>query len=680
MGLKRVMNIGLDAADPIHIQKLFAKGKMPNLKKLLDNGAAHTEYDMIGCLPSVTPPNWVSLATGAWPRTHGITCYNNHTLGLSLGLEEVNWDSGNVQAEFIWEAFTKVGKRSIMLNYCQAWPPRLDDDQYGVFIDGGGVCPFLKCNIDYQKIIYLEEGDFPVEFTPHVIKKDNKDCVVMGDQYEEMKKSSIDLDASDFVWTNTAMVKPSYIEGVDDPTMKATKNTDLADKIRSALKNPANWSFELPKGAKEATLFLAKGTIRRFVVLTASDGIHYDTLTIYKNKKTQQPLGSVTGLNKWSDWIYDIYVKNDEDRKIAYKIRSVDISEDGSKALFYMSHATDLSNVDFFHPQSLASELYDAVGPMIQFAKVFAGDPTYERLGYEMLFETYGVEQNKWQADATEWLFKKYPDWQLYYIHLHSIDNFQHWFMNKTLPGTSEDPAYYEDLIDRVYEENDQFIGRMMKYLDEDTTIFVTSDHGAIPHSPGDDYPGLGSITGISTEVMERLGYTKTYYDEKGKLQIDWEKTRAIASRSSYVYVNLKGRDPEGIVDPADYDQLVLDIISDLYNYRDPRTGKRVVAHCFTRDEMEYLGMGGPHCGDILYQELPTFCCEHANCFSTVKHEGWSLHNLCIMGGAGIKKGVIFERPVRITDIVPTICHLVGVPMPANVEGGIIYQALEEKI
>ncbi|MBO5429439.1 MAG: alkaline phosphatase family protein, partial [Peptococcaceae bacterium] len=90
--LKRAMMIGLDAADPVQVRRLMDEGKMPNLKKLLDEGTANSNLAMIGCLPSVTPPNWCSIATGAWPRTHGITCYNNNTLGQSLKLETTNWD------------------------------------------------------------------------------------------------------------------------------------------------------------------------------------------------------------------------------------------------------------------------------------------------------------------------------------------------------------------------------------------------------------------------------------------------------------------------------------------------------------------------------------------------------------------------------------------------------------
>ena len=51
-----------------------------------------------------------------------------------------------------------------------------------------------------------------------------------------------------------------------------------------------------------------------------------------------------------------------------------------------------------------------------------------------------------------------------------------------------------------------------------------------------------------------------------------------------------------------------------------------------------------------------------------------------MMVGAGLKKGVTLKRPIRNVDIVPTICHVVGNGMPENVEGGVIYQALENEV
>ena len=76
-----------------------------------------------------------------------------------------------------------------MLNYCEAWPPRFDDEN-GIYIDGSGVIPFMRCNLDYQKILILRDGDFETIEKPHMIKQSNSDCVIEGDQFEKMLKES----------------------------------------------------------------------------------------------------------------------------------------------------------------------------------------------------------------------------------------------------------------------------------------------------------------------------------------------------------------------------------------------------------------------------------------------------------------------------------------------------------
>ena len=91
----------------------------------------------------MTPPNWATLACGCYPRTHGITCFLNHTLGKPLGITKMNWDSRRIEAELIWEAFEAEGKRCIMLNYCESWPNRVPGSK-NVFVDGTGVVPFLR--------------------------------------------------------------------------------------------------------------------------------------------------------------------------------------------------------------------------------------------------------------------------------------------------------------------------------------------------------------------------------------------------------------------------------------------------------------------------------------------------------------------------------------------------------
>ena len=78
-------------------------------------------------------------------------------------------------------------------------------------------------------------------------------------------------------------------------------------------------------------------------------------------------------------------------------------------------------------------------------------------------------------------------------------------------------------------------------------------------------------------KIME-LG-TKTK-DENGQdlPEIDWSKTTAVCSVYCHIFINLKGREPEGIVDPADQFELEEKIMTDLYSLRDEKTGHRVIA------------------------------------------------------------------------------------------------------
>lgn len=679
MSLKRAMLLGLDGADPMVIKRMISEGRLPNMKKVMEQGAHTENLDMLGVFPTVTPPNWTTLATGNYPRTHGITCFTNMTLPR-LGISEMNWDSRRIESELIWEAFEDEGKRCIMLNYCQAWPNRVKGSK-NVFIDGTGMVPFLRSSAEFQKYVYLDETIEEIKEIPHNVRQSSGDCVVYGDQAEKMNKVAGDdlesqaagyhFQSGEFNEETPMLESPSYV--MMEESVEEAANGDVIDRLYSPLKEAKNWGFAVPENAREGVYILNNGLLRRPVLVVANESGVYDTIRMYKNKRTETPLAEAK-VGQWSDWIYDIFEDDDDVKHIAYKIRVVEIAEDGSKASFYVSHAMNLDNHSYFYPKELGKELFEALGPMMYFGTFYR----HTDIGDQVVVETWD-QNHQWQAEAAKYLFNKYEDWQLFYIHLHSIDLMNHWYINQAIPDSHPDWQRHRDAIEKVYEINDKFIGEMLEYLDGNTSIFIVSDHAATPRSPGYDNPGLGELSGINAKVMSDLGYTvvKAIDAEKGLWEIDWSKTKAINSRTSHIYINLKGREPGGIVEPEEYDALVQQIISDLYAYRDPVHGERVVSFCMTREEMECIGMGGPHCGDIFFQMRPDFQFEHANCPNHVTNHGYSVGCVCMMVGAGIKQEVL-ARPIRNVDIVPTICHLVGNRMPANVEGGVIYQALAE--
>ena len=72
---EKVMIIGIDGLDPRLTKKCMDANLMPHTKHLVEIGACREDLMMLGGQPTVTPPMWTTLATGAYPCTHGITCF-----------------------------------------------------------------------------------------------------------------------------------------------------------------------------------------------------------------------------------------------------------------------------------------------------------------------------------------------------------------------------------------------------------------------------------------------------------------------------------------------------------------------------------------------------------------------------------------------------------------------------
>ena len=91
---EKIMILGVDGMDPRLTCKYVAEGLMPNVKKLMDRGACREDLVLLGANPTVTPPMWTTLATGAYPMTHGITGFFRHS-HQELDVVEYNLDSRN---------------------------------------------------------------------------------------------------------------------------------------------------------------------------------------------------------------------------------------------------------------------------------------------------------------------------------------------------------------------------------------------------------------------------------------------------------------------------------------------------------------------------------------------------------------------------------------------------------
>lgn len=649
---KRVMMVGIDGMDPLYTRKLLAEGKLPNIQKFLDRGTTTKDMGMMGVLPAYTPPSWCTLATGAWPGTHGITDFWNHKSGDALNKLSLGFNSKLCKVPYVWDTFAANGKKTIVYGWPTSWPPRSADM---IMIDGSGVHPFLANKIDYEKFIECQKGDSPVKIVPHDNNDSGAECFVT-EEVEEMEfKPTMPGERTQIIGET----------GGEDDNIKAKY-----DWIQAPIKPAGGWA-KAPAGALESVIVINTGRTRRHLLITADDGQTYNRVQLYTDKTQQKLLGETT-TGGWMDNVIDEFEIGEDKQEVGYHIKLAALAEDGSSLSLYYSYALQRGDDKYVQPAGLKKELYDRFGTPLLLSNM-----SHEDVDKMAIMAECGEKAFKWSMDTIDYLLENYP-WEAAFHGLHIIDFANHLYLDHTLPQFPNH-EFNTDCLNRFYAIADEYVGRMLKWLEEDVSIIIVSDHGGLVKYPDYDTPKIGDAWGLNVGLMEELGYTKTKL-VNGQLEVDWSQTTAIAQRSSYIYVNLKGRDPEGVVEPEEMEELVTKIISDLYAYRDPVHGERVISMALRRSEMAVLGLNDASAealGDIFFMLEPKFTRDQGNSFSNCAILGTSLKCLFMMAGKGIKENYIIHRDVQEVDVTPTLCHLYGMEMPDGVEGGVLYQALK---
>lgn len=214
----------------------------------------------------------------------------------------------------------------------------------------------------------------------------------------------------------------------------------------------------------------------------------------------------------------------------------------------WLGHATDMNNDLVWHPKELHREIMANIG-CVPLAAQCSGK-VHENVEKLLLpsWDTY----TQWQADCLTYLMDN-DRYDVIFSHVHNVDALGHkfWHFAKYRECWNNEPEFYQKAFEYIYEQTDRYIGRFVKYIDEGWTVVVVSDHGLICEENETPILAEGAV---NVPVMKELGYTVLKKDENGNelREVDWTKTRAVAIRGGQIYINVKGRDPEGIVDPAD--------------------------------------------------------------------------------------------------------------------------------
>ena len=670
----KVLVLGVDGFEPRYAKKLMDAGKMPNLKKYVERGAQREDLVLLGSNPTVTPPQWTTLACGCNPNVHSITQFFRHNPD-DYDYDLYNIDSRNCKAEPIWNVTAEAGKKTCVFHWPgSSWPPTSDNPNLMV-VDGSapGAVGMAMFQTELEFFFGANENIKEARFLPAAASDLTAPCVVnelesegkafdMGGSTGGGKHNTMNMDETD-----------GNAIGTGGPILKY-------NAVQSYIRPATGWA-NAPEDAKEFMMLTSEGLVRRPGLILKNENGVYDHVAIYKSKKDVEPL-VVCYVDKIVGGVVDENFKGEKKHLSNRNYLLLEVAEDGSKVRMFVSGAYDIENDGLFHPKSLHKALLENAGPFPPSSLLFVGGKSLDAI--KCMLYCWDVVA-EWYSKAIHYLIDQ-EGVEVLMSHYHAIDLQEHTFIRllKDHGKNTYTEDEYEECLIKIYQQTDNYLGTFLHYLDEGWTIIITSDHGQVC-SYNEAVAGLGDMNcHIGVPFMEELGYTVVKRDENGNRlrEIDWSKTRAYAEQGNDIFLNIKGRGNQGrgIVDPEDQYELEEQIMTDLYGYRDKKTGKRVVALALRNKDAVLLGYGGPTAGDICYWTAEGYNWEHCDSLSTCYGaRETSVSPIFVAAGKGLKEGFTTDRIIRQVDVAPTISALLGLRMPAQCEGAPAYQILAEE-
>jgi predicted AlkP superfamily phosphohydrolase/phosphomutase len=330
-------------------------------------------------------------------------------------------------------------------------------------------------------------------------------------------------------------------------------------------------------------------------------------------------------------------------------------------------------------PADYAGELMERVGDFATTGMVEDhGGLSNERFGEEAFLAQCNDAWNEREAMLLHEL--QFFNEGLLYCLFDTPDRVQHMFWRFREPehpanrGEAPDPAL-AGVIEDQYRRGDAIVGKALEYADHETLVIALSDHGFNSFQRGVHLNTWLYDQGL---LALRDGARPGKETSDLLLGVDWSRTKAYALGLGGIYLNLKGREGQGIVAPDEAEGLKAAIAEKLTGLTDPERGSVAIRGVRSREEV----YSGPYTG-----ESPDLLVR----FNAGYRASWST----AMGGIGegqfedntkkwsgdhiidpeLVPGVLFmNRPFRgerasLVDLAPTILHAFGLPKGAAMEG-----------
>jgi len=325
-------------------------------------------------------------------------------------------------------------------------------------------------------------------------------------------------------------------------------------------------------------------------------------------------------------------------------------------------------------------------------------------------------------------LMKDHPT-DVVMLHFLATDNGSHalWrFMDKTHPRHDAAlAAKYGDALQKIYQHLDDAVAQVQAAAGPALSAsIIMSDHGFGPLHRTINLnilfleKGLmrlkrnfstqvrwwafrnGLTPATAYKILSKLGLQnitakvsrKARNEVVGKFlsfeDVDWSQTTAYSmGHVGQIYLNAQGREPHGIITPDRYAAARQQVIDALNTLTDPATGKSLVDRIIPREEAAH----GPYADqgadlhlildDYKTIAFPLFATEGRVLTPQIRGDSGChrLHGIFIGQGAAFAQGTTVDG-ARIIDLAPTILHILGQPVPADMDGRVLNDALSSEL
>ncbi len=612
-------------ADPdlFTVFKWAQEGKLPNIKKMMDNG---TYGYSIPVFPSHTPTNFAALFTGATPLVNGIADGPMHVEGYPLAKPSAaGFSSVAKKVSPVWVLLEKLGKKVALLSIPGSTPPEL---QQGITIRGrwGG------WGADDNKVVFEPK-----------------------EKLAERKSAG---RAFRLFFLSTPL-------------------TQFVDKTIAEGWTGAPSSFS---SVKEVTLSAHGLPVYAYIYDSTDDGVENYNHAIFAADKNKPSSFVDLTEGQWSDWMSVQLKSQDSSYDSDIKIKLIKLWDTSN---FRVTILYNTLNRFITMPSSVAKELTENVGPMVDFADDWPAQLIYEQEDKQTFLDEAKMSLD-WHKDAVPFIFKNYkPDVFIQDTYTPNQMLESRWWMRYVDP-TSKDydpqqaPAAWNDIL-AMYQGLDAIIGQALKSGDKDTLFVFSSDHGVCP---------LHRVVRLNN-LFASKGWLKFAIDPTtGEPTIDWKNTKVIYLKMTNIYVNPDGLDGKWYrASGPRYEALRKEVIDLLSVAQDSNGSKPVATAVPWEDAPQYFDLPVDRIGDIVLESSPGYFWDEEmdsslNVYVDPLTSGYKQGlnpraNNClwtpfVIMGPGVKKGGQLSEPISHIDQLPTILNLMGIDIPSYVEGRVV--------